>query len=156
MEIILIRGTKDAGKTTTSALLYKELIKISKEEHYFNSKEVEKNSLIQTKNKNYEDFIAIIKVNGKIIVIISAGDYVWALMDEIELIIKSVTNLYNAEIDYLICCGKTHNRSGSAYNRILEEYPESKLHEFFVFRDLSKNAEELKTNTVKEILNIIK
>lgn len=55
-KFIIIRGTKDSGKTTTAGLVYIELLKIAETKHSFNGKDVETNSLEYNKEMEIDRF----------------------------------------------------------------------------------------------------
>ena len=152
MKIIIIRGTMDAGKTTTSGLVYSELVNIAKKEHTFNWKTVNVNSLKYDIDGSVIDFTSLLIV-GKIKVgIISAGDVTKDLKHNIKIMIS-------LNIDILICCARSINKEGSAYRMIIDDY--SKEHKIikeiwteYIEKSVQKN--EIKEKTVNEIISLIK
>lgn len=74
MKIIIIRGTINSGKTTTSGLIYSELLQFANKQHTFNNKQVESNSLKFNNEGATVDFQAVLIVGKLKIGIVSAGD----------------------------------------------------------------------------------
>jgi hypothetical protein len=152
MKIIIIRGTINSGKTTTSGLVYFEFVKIAEKEHTFNRKNVAENSLRFNKKNDILDFTSVLIVGKLKIGIVSAGDIAKDLKHNIKIMI-------NLEIDILICCARSRNQKGSAYRMILDDY--SKEHkiikEFWPeYSEDSKQKDSIKAKTVKGIIDLIK
>lgn len=156
MDIILIRGTYDSGKTTTAALVYEALLKTSSIEHYFDGKTVSNNCLKYNKKGDVIDFQAILTVKGKVVVIISAGDEVDKLIINIKIIIKLVREKLLVNIDVLICCGRSQNRQGSAYIKLKKEYQSSKLTEVWPkWAEKKSDIKKVKEESVKQIIKLV-
>lgn len=152
MKIIIIRGTMNSGKTTTSGIVYSELVKIAEKEHTFNKKNVSENSLKFNKKNDILDFTSVLVVGKLKIGIVSAGDIAKDLKHNIEIMIR-------LGIDILICCARSRNQKGSAYRMILHDY--SKEHkiikEFWLeYSSDSKQKDSVKMKTVKGVINLIK
>lgn len=140
-----------SGKTTTSGLVYSELINSSETEHLFNGKTVSKNSLQYNSKGDVIDFTSVLNV-GKIKVgIISPGDVANSLKININIMIE-------LNIDILICCARSVNKKGSAYRMILDEFSvEHKIVREF-WTNYSKDIEQknnVKMKTISEIIEII-
>lgn len=84
MSVIIIKGQGDAGKTTTAGYLYQDLLTAQPQTHIFKGKTVTIDSLTYLTNGSTEDFIAILNINGKVVIIISAGDDWATLLEEIN------------------------------------------------------------------------
>ena len=152
MKIILIRGTMNSGKTTTSGLVYSELVKISEKEHTFNGKKVTGDSLQFNKKSEVVDFTSILIIGKLKVWIISAGDIADDLKYNIEVMIS-------LEVDILICCTRSRNQGGSSYRMILDNF--SKEHEIIeeFWTEFSNDPEQknsVKQTLVKKIIELIK
>lgn len=147
-KIIVIRGERNSGKTTTTGLVYSELLKISEKEHNFNNKTVTENSLVYDKKTgDLFDFNAVITVNGKV----SAGDLAKDLKVQLNIFIE-------INIDIIICCARSRNVDGSSYKMIIidfsKQYPILKE----IWTKFSSKKEEKETfqkQTVEEVLKLI-
>lgn len=143
----------NSGKTTTSGLLYSELVKIAKtKQHIFDGKKVKKDSLKFNDRNEVEDFTSILEIGNLKVGIVSAGDVAKDLKVNIQMMIDS-------NVDILVCCARSKNREKSAYRMILNDF--SKKHEiikeFWVeYSDDSKQKNSIKMKTIKEIINLIK
>lgn len=167
---LIIRGKQNAGKSTTAALLYSELLKRPEcdPNHLFKDhtspifKLVSQNSLVPLGKGTYWDFAAILTliVGGKTIrvAIISAGDIPNDLCNEI----KDVLN-QGLLIDFIVCCSRTINKKGSSYRMLQDNYninaPQNQNKEFWINRtdedDITKtNAAKLITvaDIIKQII----
>lgn len=152
MKIILIRGTMNSGKTTTSGLVYSELVKISEEEHTFNEEKATKNSLRFNKKNEVIDFTSILIIGKLKVGIVSAGDIAGDLKLKIEVMI-------NLNVDILVCCARSRNQEGSSYRMISEYF--SKEHEIIgeFWTEFSNDPEQknsVKQTIVKKIIDLIK
>ncbi|NQY31421.1 MAG: hypothetical protein HRT69_18390 [Flavobacteriaceae bacterium] len=152
MKIIIIRGTMNSGKTTTSGLLYSELVKIAEKEHSFNRKDVTENSLKFNEKNEVIDFTSVLIIGKLKIGIVSAGDIAKDLKRDIKIMIS-------LDIDILICCARSKDQEGSSYRMILENF--SKEHtiikEFWTeYSNDSEQKNSIKMKTVKGIINLIK
>lgn len=152
MKIILIRGTMNSGKTTTSGLVYSELVKISEKEHTFNRKKVTENSLQFNQKNEVIDFTSVLIIGKLKVGIISAGDIAADLKCNIEVMIS-------LDVDILICCTRSRNQKGSSYRMISDYF--SKEHEIIgeFWIEFSKDPEQknsIKQSTVKKIIDLIK
>ncbi len=152
MPIIIIRGQMNSGKTTTTGLIYSELVKIAEKEHTFNGKSVTENSLKYNKKNDVIDFTSVLKVGKLKVGIISAGDIAKDLKYNIKIMIR-------LDIDILVCCARSRNQKGSAYRMILDDF--SKEYKIIkeVWSEFSKDSNQknnIKMKNVKEIINLIK
>ena len=108
MKLIIIRGKKDSGKTTISKLVCRELIE----------KKAEK-ICCEDLNESASvgdvawDFASVLKINGKIVVIISRGDYHEKLKDDMEKYIGRNPNIM------LVCAGLTNHKT---YNMLKQDF----------------------------------
>lgn len=114
-DLIVLRGTIDAGKTTTCGFIYQDLLPICNQEHIFNGRTVQTDSLRFTKNNTVIDFEAILTLpNGKVVSIISAGDDL-QLRGKLHAHIARGSNV-------IICCTRSINRDGSTFRMIQDEF----------------------------------
>lgn len=141
-KVIIIRGEGNSGKSTTAGYLYQDLIKLNNVvAHQFNGKTVLKDSLTRNSRTNaVNDFVAILDINGKIVVIISAGD-VWADLLEI------INGL--PPFDVLVCCART-GRS-ITYKELNAKYGSQIVH----VENIVKQANDAKAHKQAYINNII-
>jgi adenylate kinase family enzyme len=152
MKIIIIRGAINSGKTTTTGLLYSELVNIAEIEHIFNGETVNTNSLKYNKRGDVIDFTSVLIVGKIKIGIVSAGDVAKDLKHNIKIMIS-------LNIDILICCARSVNKKGSAYKMIIDDY--SKEHKAIkeIWTEYSEKFDQkkdIKKKTVNEIINLIK
>ena len=147
MELIIIRGAQDSGKTTTAALVHNKLV-----EDGATVKLLQMKDNILDAGQYTRDFKSVLDVEKKRIVIISEGDKNDALYDNMEW--------YNNEYrpDIMIVCARTYNRSGSSY-RMLTEYFSNAMreeNEFWTeYADNPTKAVEIKIPIVEQIVNRI-
>ncbi|WDF61035.1 hypothetical protein PQ462_06625 [Flavobacterium sp. KACC 22758] len=151
-KIILIRGERNSGKTTTTGLVYSELLKISEIKHKFNNKDVTKNSLTyDNETGDLIDFNAVIKIKGKTIGIVSAGDVAEDLKAQLSIFIQ-------INIDIIICCARSRNVDGSSYKMIITNFAKQNPILKEVWSKFSPKKEEKKTvkkQTIEEIINLV-
>lgn len=151
-KIIIIRGERNSGKTTTVGLVYSELLKISEKEHKFNNKITTENSLVYDKNTgDLFDFNAIIKIKGKTIGIVSAGDVAKILKIQLNIFIE-------INIDIIVCCARSRNVDGSSYKMIINDFSQQNpiLKEVWTkFSAKKEEKETVKIQTVEEIIELI-
>lgn len=146
-KIIIIRGKQNTGKTTTSGLVYKELLKLSDKNHTFNNKEAIQDSLIYDKEGNTIDFTAILNCKNKKIGFASAGD----VANDLHISIKILIAL---NVDIIICCARSRNVKGSAYRMIFDDFSSKNDIISNIFTAFSNNIEN-KINAKSEVVNKI-
>jgi len=115
MKLIILRGQRDAGKTTTCGMIYSDLLSKTTEAHQYNGIKQTGDARRYHDNGALVDFTAVITVAKLKIGIISAGDDDDPLKLAIEVMII-------AKVDVLICCTRTHKRKGSSYLMIEKDY----------------------------------
>ena len=156
MEIIVIRGTENSGKTTSAKMAYDKLSQEADKVYLFNHYNDPINALqYNEETGDVHDFKAVISVKGKIIVVITAGDEVWRLMLNIQFLIDFILKTFKAKIDVMICCGRSHNRKGSVYMTLKEKYPLSPIKEVWVHRVNIEEKQKQKQRAVKKIVELI-
>ena len=147
MELIIIRGTHDSGKTTTAALVHNRLV-----ENGATVKLLQMKNNILDAGQYARDFQSVLDVGKKRIVIISEGDDDDTLCEKMEW--------YNNEYrpDIMVVCARTYNRSGSSY-RMLNEYFSNAMregNEFWTeYAENPTKAIEIKLPIVEQITNRI-
>ncbi len=147
MEIIIIRGRQNDGKTTTATMLHNELV-------------VRSNAvrLLKT-NGNYlpvgndvRDFRSVIDIKENRIAIISAGDVDDVLNEEMEELI------YKYRPDILVVCARAQDREGSAYRMLKDNYGNliKEENEFWTeWMENQNDAMDAKRVVVERIVNRI-
>lgn len=154
MLFLIIRGTRDSGKTTLCAEIYSELLKHVNQEHIFGEpcKEMEKVSqnAIVYGDGNPLDFKTILTKGNKKIGIISRGD----IVD--DCFIKSLNKLLQQKVNILICCTRSLNRENSTFRYIEEHYKDYSQKEFWVvYAEDKKERQIVKQKQAKEIIEYI-
>lgn len=160
---IIIRGQRDAGKTTTCAVLYKELKKVAEYSKTLTMSWTPIETLRLTPKGNYFDFIAVFVVKGKLIVLISPGDIAGDLEDILNKLcdqgfLSSISE-GRKKIDLIICCARSRNIEGSTIRMLHERITDSNARtEFWVPEKTpdKSNAEEDKKATVEKIIKYFK
>lgn len=147
MELIIIRGAQDSGKTTTAALIHNRLV-----EDGATVKLLQMKDNILDVGQYVRDFQSVLDVEKKRIVIISEGDKNDALYDNMEW--------YNNEYrpDIMIVCARTYNRSGSSYRMLTEYFSNAILeeNEFWTeYADDPTKTIEAKSPVVERIVHRI-
>lgn len=116
MELILIRGVEDAGKTTAAARILKSLVR----EH---GATVHRLILdwycvpVIADNDRTPDFQTILSINGLSIGIISQGDDASYLNEYLDDMLDG-----EFDIDILILCARSRNTKGSTYELICQRF----------------------------------
>lgn len=111
MELIIIRGQRDGGKSTTSAMVHNALAKKKANLLYFKlpCNEIEI-------GKKAQDFFSMFEYLGKKVAIISKGDDAATLDYDMTILIDE----YHPAI--MVVCARSTNKPGSAYNMLKEKY----------------------------------
>jgi hypothetical protein len=139
-KVIIIRGEGDAGKTTTAGYLYQDLLRQTPAPHQFDGQTATTDSLQYKSNGEIKDFVAIFNINGKIVVIISAGD-VWG---DLLAVIEGLPNF-----DVLICCART--RTSITFRELTKMYGSSIIH----VENIHKQVDKSRIHKQKYVNNII-
>jgi len=147
MELIIIRGRQNNGKTTTATLLHNELVGRGA-----------KLKLLKT-NGNYlsvdnwtVDFQSVLDFGKKRIVIISEGDN----DDRLAELMESLINDYRPDV--VVACARAYDRVGSSYRMLTEKFKDLiKLeNEFWTeFSDDRTKMIDAKRPIVEKIINKI-
>ena len=147
MELIIIRGRQNDGKTTTATMLHNALVGQS--------------TVVRLLKINGDylpvwqevfDFRSVIDIGITRVAIISAGDDDDVVAADMEAL------LYEYRPDVLVVCARKYNREGSTYRMLLENYGDimKSENEFWVenSEDPAK-GKEAKQNVVEKIINKI-
>jgi hypothetical protein len=148
-EIIIIRAGQNRGKTTTTGLVYQELLKHAEEKHVFSDKIVIKESLALNNNGATIDFTAILTIKNKKIGIVSAGDFA-------KYTKRIITIFIDMNIDIIICCSRTVNKKGSTYRMIMNDFSQTNNVALQIFTKYDLNEQfknEIKMPVVEEVVN---
>ena len=147
MELIVIRGAQNSGKTTTAALVHNRLV-----ENGATVKLLQMKDNILDAGQYTRDFQSVLDIEKKRIVIISEGDDDDTLYEKMEWF----ENEYRPDI--MVVCARTYNRSGSSY-RMLTEYFSNAMreeNEFWTeYADDPTKTVEAKFPIVERIVNRI-
>ena len=147
MELIIIRGRQDDGKTTTATILHNVLIEYGASVKMLRTNE---NSL--SVGTWMVDFQAVLDWVNKRIVIISEGDY----KNRLSAIMDSL--IYDYRPDIVVVCARSRDVDGSSYRMLTEKYqdlikPENEFWTQFV--DDYSRVMEVKRPIVELIINRI-
>ena len=147
MELIIIRGRQDDGKTTTATILHNVLIEYGASVKMLHTNE---NSL--SVGTWMVDFQAVLDWVNKRIVIISEGDY----KNRLSAIMDSL--IYDYRPDIVVVCARSRDVDGSSYRMLTEKYqdlikPENEFWTQFV--DDYSRVMEVKRPSVELIINRI-
>lgn len=113
MELIIIRGRQNDGKTTTATMLHNELVA-----HCSAVRLLKTNGDYLSVGNDIRDFRSVIDIDKKRVAIISEGDVDDALKEEMERI------NYVFRPDIMVVCARAYNREGSSYRMLEENYGE--------------------------------
>ena len=133
MELIIIRGRQNDGKTTTATLLHNVFI-----EYGANVKMVRTNGNYLSVGTWMVDFQSVLDWGNKRIVIISEGDDDDRLADLMECLINDYCP------DIVVACARAYDRVGSSYRMLTEK-----------FKDLIKPENEFWTQFVDDYSRMI-
>lgn len=147
MELIIIRGRQNDGKTTTATLLHNVLI-----EYGANVKMVRTNGNYLSVGTWMVDFQSVLDWGNKRIVIISEGDDKNRLSEIMDSLI------YDYRPDIVAVCARSRDVDGSSYRMLTEKYqdlikPENEFWTIFV-DDYSRMI-EVKRPIIEMIINRI-
>lgn len=146
-ELIVIRAGQNSGKTTTTGLVYQELLKQAEKVHVFNNKTVSVDSLQFNDNGDTIDFTAILTIKNKKVGIVSAGD----IASDTK---KIITSLIEININIIICCARSVNRQGSTYRMLLDDFSQTNNIALEIFTEYSENK-DLKSEVKNEVVDKI-
>ena len=147
MELIIIRGRQNDGKTTTATLLHNVLI-----EYGANVKMVRTNGNYLSVGTWMVDFQSVLDWGNKRIVIISEGDD----KNRLSELMDGLINDYRPDI--VVVCARSRDIDGSSYRMLTEKYqdlikPENEFWTQFV--DDYSRVMEVKRPIVELIINRI-
>lgn len=159
---LIIRAGVDGGKTTTSGILFEELKKDAEFKKLYDYKFNEIDTLKYSKEGNLLDFIAVLIVNGKVIVIISHGDVAKQLEGWLDLLkdtkrIKKLTDNLSEKIDFYVLCARSQMRKNSTIEMLHNRIPSIERKEFWTIKSEDpKEKTTIKKKVVAEIISHIK
>lgn len=144
MELIIIRGRQNDGKTTTATFLHNQLI-----EQGANVKMLRTNGNYLSIGEWVVDFQSVLDFGKKRIVIVSEGD------DDVRLaeLMESLIDDYRPDI--VVVCARAYDRVGSSYRMLTEKYKDLIKHEneFWIeFVDDSSKMIDVKRPIVEKII----
>ena len=147
MELIIIRGRQNDGKTTTATMLHNELVARSNAVRLLKT-----NGDYLPVGNEVRDFRSVIDIKEKRIAIISAGDVDDVLNDEMEELI------YEYRPDIFVVCARAQDREGFAYRMLKENYADliKEENEFWTeWTDNPNDAMTMKQKVVDKIVTRI-
>jgi len=147
MELIIIKGQENSGKTMTATMLHNALVKLSS-----GVKLLKTSGNLLSVGYRHEDFCSVIELRRKRVAIISAGDDASSLKEGMERLINEYVP------DIFVVCTRTRDRVGSSY-RMLEENYGNLLKKENVFETVKSDnivdSVPVKQKVVNEIVNRI-
>ncbi|PZR14734.1 MAG: hypothetical protein DI539_18675 [Flavobacterium psychrophilum] len=165
MKHIIIRGTGNAGKTTTCGALYEELKKNAQFSKLYTNKwePIDRLQYIEEEEgERLYDFIAVIIIDGVLIIIISQGDVAGDLEKVLDRLkdldfLKGITG-GRTDVDYIVCCARSQNREGSTLEMLYNRVSEIHRKEFWAPEKAQDKGKmfESKKEIVSEIATYIK
>lgn len=147
MELVIIRGRRDDGKTTTATLLHNELIGQGA-----NVKMLKTNGNYLSVDNWMVDFQSVLDLGKKRIVIISEGDD----DDRLAELMESLIDDYRPDI--VVVCARARDVEGSSYRMLTERYEDlvKPENEFWTeFADDRSKMLDVKRPIVELIVNKI-
>lgn len=147
MELVIIRGRRDDGKTTTATLLHNELIGQGA-----NVKMLKTDGNYLSVDNWMVDFQSVLDLGKKRIVIISEGDD----DDRLAELMESLIDDYRPDI--VVVCARARDVEGSSYRMLTERYEDlvKPENEFWTeFADDRSKMLDVKRPIVELIVNKI-
>lgn len=147
MELFIIRGRQNDGKTTTATFLHNQLLEQGAKVKYLHT-----NGNYLSVGKWMVDFQSVLDYGKKRIVIISEGDD----DDRLAELMENLT--YDYRPDIVVVCARSRDLDGSSYRMLTEKYqdlikPENEFWTQFV--DDYSRVIEVKRPIVELIINRI-
>lgn len=145
MELLIIRGRQNDGKTTTATLLHNELIRQGA-----SLKMLKTNGNYLSVDNWMVDFQSVLDIGKKRIVIISEGD------DDDRLAELMESLIYDYRPDIMIVCARKYDKVGSSYRMLTEKFKDliKPENEFWTeFSDDRTKMIEVKRPILEKIIN---
>ncbi|WP_343305147.1 hypothetical protein AAHN97_26800 [Chitinophaga niabensis] len=157
-KFIVIRAKVNGGKTTTAGLLFLELIKGAASFWIFDSSFNLIGDLIYGEDGELYDFIGVVELDGKLIVVISQGDDA----DVLESLLDGLSDNLSANgikqvIDVIVCCARSRFIKNSTIEMLTRRTDEANRFEIWTAWDENlDNKLGAKKKVVEEIISKIK
>jgi hypothetical protein len=158
---IIIRASADGGKTTTCGYLYEQLKEKADYSKLFNLGFNEIKELKYNEEGVLYDFIGIIIIDEKAIIIISQGDVAENLekilnkLKDIDLI-KELTNNLSDVVHFFVVTGRSQMRKNSTIMMLYNRVPLNLRKEFWTEKSKElKDKLKIKEKIVNQIINYI-
>lgn len=158
MKLLVVYGKIDSGKTHTMWLILSRLLNVGARliEPMYNVSEPLSYAEIMSKKTSLPDFRALVEIHGKIIMLLSAGDYlnhpIWGFKEHMQWAKEH-------NVDYVICASRSRNIKGSVYRELRDNYAGSMLNDedwFYVEkRDNASNWLCERDTTAKDVVKHI-
>lgn len=149
--LIILRGTKDAGKTTTCGLIYENLFPFCNSHHVFRGEATDEQQAV-INNGAGRDFSAILTLVQQNITIgiISYGDKVSDLKPQLDRYIAR-------GVHTIICCTHLTNYPNSTFRLIEENYRQQNpvIYTKRINRIPGDSFLQLRMSDVREVTDVI-
>jgi hypothetical protein len=122
MELIVLKGEPNAGKTATINYVYNELIKRGWEQVYY-------------EEISHGDFLAVLEKNGIILGIVSQGDYVGT-----DNSVQNHLNRLEKKSCSKVVCAQTNSKPG--LQKVIDKYNNKPI-EMSCIREINQKVEEI-------------
>jgi hypothetical protein len=160
-DFIIIRAGVNGGKTTTCGYLYEHLSKEADYAKLFSLSFNEIKELKYNEDGGLYDFIGVIIINGKVIIIISQGDVAEDLekilnkLKDVQLI-KKLTNDFSNVIHFFVVTGRSQMRKNSTIMMLHNRISSNLRKEFWTEKSKElKDKLKVKEKIVSQIINYI-
>lgn len=159
--LIIIRAGVDGGKTTTCGYLYEQLKEKADYSKLFNLGFDEIKELKYNEDGALYDFIGIIIIDGKLIIIISQGDVAKDLEKILNKLkdsnlIKKLTNNLSDVVHFFVVTGRSQMRKNSTIMMLHNRVPLNLRREFWTEKSKElKDKLKIKEKIVNQIINYI-
>jgi hypothetical protein len=155
----IIRARMNGGKTTTAGLVFNQLKDQADFAKVYNYNFEELQELQYSDSGSLSDFIGVVILNGKVIIIISRGDVaseLEELLDALmeENLVSELTTGLSKHIDIVVCCARSQNRRNSTIEMLRNRIPEENRETFWTEKsEKFEDRFEVKEKVVSEILS---
>lgn len=160
-DFIIIRAGVNGGKTTTCGCLYEQLSKKSEYSKLFSLSFNEIKELKYSEDGALHDFIGVIIMNGKVILIISQGDVAEQLEKILEKLkdsslIKKLTNNLSNVVHFIIVTGRSQMRKNSTIEMLHNRVPSNRRKEYWTEKSVElKDKLTIKDKVISQVINYI-
>lgn len=160
-DFIIIRAGVNGGKTTTCGYLYEQLREKAEYSKLFSLSFNEIKELKYSDEGALFDFIGVIIINGKVIIIISQGDVAKDLEKILNKLkdtklIKKLTNNLSEVIHFFVVTGRSQLRRNSTIVMLHDRIPSNRRKEYWTEKSRElRDKLKIKEKIVIQIINDI-